>query len=557
MSGSPIFLILSYIGSIALVVQGLRTLNERILLSFGSKTRDLIMKTGEHPLTAARIGMCITGGFQSFSGLSVLLMSLINASLVSPSVAFAVLAGAEIGLAFPLWVLTFGGFFSSLGNWALPAFAIITPLSLVRKRPVARFGSGAFQFLLIFLGIELLKYWLPLSSEAPRLLFFVRGMAEYPFLFALMGFAFGVILSAASQSSGAVLVTALWLCWSGWLPLPPAIAMVFGSEIGVILTTYRASRTYGEESRKLTVAVSLLLLIFSFAGLLLVFPVEKLIIGFFPGAFYKSSLMPFLLSAVYTLWSLAIGLLALAIRPFIMKISSGLQGLSAEDDRTVDLPIIASNLPDSLEANLITTRHEIGSMAVTAHRMLMEVLNVSQDIDESANYRKKLTELQAELIKSWDRVEKNLTKMVRERTGSDQARDITAQIRVGRSLTLIGDSCVEIAAVLERIRRKRYKIHGEAIDELYAFIAKVLDFLKYDGDYLVRKLTLYDQDLALTMESQVDAVRDKLRKRVQKTLEKDEEADIRGELQFMEIVRYLELIGDDCLLIAQDIPRLR
>ena len=557
MTDSAPFLVLSYTGSIALIVLGFRMLNERILLSYGSKTRNRLVKIGDRPVVAAVMGFSFTAGFQSFSGVSVLLMSLINASLVSPATAFAVMIGAGVGLAVPLWVLTTGGFILDVGSWALAALAIAVPLSMVRKRAIARFGAGAFRFLLVLLGIVLLKSWLPDSSQAPLPLLFVRGLAHNPILFDLGGFAVGILLSIVTQSTNAVLVTALWLGWSGWLPLSPGLAMVFGSEIGAVLTVFRAAREYGDESRDFATALSLRMLLAALAGLAVATPIEKLLVRLFTDSFYKTSLVPVFLAAAFTLWIAAFGLLTMAGRQVFLKAARRIRKKLPESGGTDDLPVIAMGLPDSLEANLITTRHEIGRMAETAHRMLMEVLNASQDLTAAETYGRKIAELHSKLVLARTRIERFLTVMVRQPTGADQARDITAQIRVGRSLCSIGDCCVDVTTVLERIRRKRYKIHDEALDELYAFIAKVLDFLKYDGDYLVRKLKKYDQKLALTMESQVNGVRDRLRKRVRKTLEKDEDADIRGELQFMEIVRYLEQIGDECLVIAQEIPKLR
>jgi Na+/phosphate symporter len=196
-------------------------------------------------------------------------------------------------------------------------------------------------------------------------------------------------------------------------------------------------------------------------------------------------------------------------------------------------------------------------MADTAHGMLLETLNASQNELEAKPAMKRVKELHSRLEESGGRVEKLLKVSIREPSGADQARDIAAQTRVSQELIIIGSACVHAVRVVERIARKNYRIHEEAMDELYGYISQVLDFLKYDGDYLARKLSRYDRKLAYLMEEDINSVRDKLQKRVRRTLERDDEADIRGEFQFMDIVRYLELIGDGCLTIGRELPKLR
>lgn len=557
MTDSTIFIFLSFAGSLAIIVLGLRMLNDRILLSYGSRIRNLLVKIGNRPLLAAGTGAFIAAGFQSFPAITVLLMSLIHASSISTGTAFAIAIGAGFGQVLPFWILTIGGFMTNATDWALPGMALAILLSVTHKRQLARLGIGLTSLLLVLIGIGFLKNLLPETSEASRILFIVRSLRDMPILFSLLGFSIGVVLSFLTQSSNAVLVTALCFSWTGWTSLPPVLAMMFGADVGIVLTLFRASGVYDSNSRIFSFALIIRILIAALAGLFLVYPLESLTSILFPNTYFRATHIPFILTSIYTIWSLLIGGTALSLRSGFISAGSTIQAILGRNKPSGDLPVIPRSLPDSLEANLITTRNEIGQTADITHQMLMLVLNASQEIESTRTYTEQIFELYTNLNLTKDQVTRFLTYSVREPTGADQARDITAQMRINLEIFKIGESCVNVASTLERICRKKYQIHEDALDDLYSFIAQVLDFLKYNSDCLVRKLTSYDSELAVEMEENVIRVRDKLRKRVRHTLERDEDADIRGELQYMEIVHYLEHIGDSCLSISKEIPGLR
>ncbi len=109
---------------------------------------------------------------------------------------------------------------------------------------------------------------------------------------------------------------------------------------------------------------------------------------------------------------------------------------------------------------------------------------------------------------------------------------------------------------MNRLYKKGWKFHEQGDDELMAYTEQVLDFLKYNQDYLDGKLKEYDLELAHQMEDGIDSVRDKLRKRSRRTIERDEHVDVKGELIFMDIVRHLEHIGDSSLNVSEAIVEL-
>lgn len=543
-------ILLSFAGSLGLMVFGLRMLNDRILYSFGSRIRSRIIAASGRPFRSLIAGSSLTAMFQSSSGLSVILMSMINESLITQEAAFTTVLGAALGHLVPIAIFTGMGFLTGLSSWALPLLALAVTMSMLRKRNLARFGVAILGFLLLLLGLELLKQTLPSPSVEMGLLQFVQRLGGHPFLFAVFGLGLGVVLSVITQSSDTVILTALALGWSGWFPFSPVLAMIFGANVGTIPTLRRGSGVYGSNVRGFSAALVIFLVLSGVAGLALVLPLEAAVLRYLPGI--RSSILPSIAYGFYAGFTVLVILLMFFAVPWRRRLTP-----AVKEPDTGGLTVLPRGVPDSLEANLISTRGELGRMADMAHRMLLETLNASQNELEAKPAMKRVKDLLTCLEEAGGRVEKVLKGSIREPSGVDQARDIAAQTRVSQELLLIGTACVHAVRVVERITRKNYRIHKEAMDELYGYISQVLDFLKYDGDYLARKLSIYDKKLAYLMEENINSVRDKLQKRVRRTLERDDDADIRGEFQFMEIVRYLELIGDGCLTIGRELPQLR
>ena len=554
---SVLVMILSIAGCLSFLVLGLRMMNDRLLLSFGSRIRRNLEQLEGRTLRAGLTGAVITGAFTSYEGLNVLLMSQLNAGLVGLETALTVATGAGAGQILPLWILAGAGLLPDLTGWILPLMALAVPLFLSRRRKVARTGNLMVSFLLVLVGIAMLKVVLPGTTEVPQMLYYVRSLGGNRGLSILVGFVLGAGIALLSRSSFAALVTAVLLVWSSWFSLAPALAVMFGSRLGMILTIHRASRPFPQKVRTFSAAVVFRLTTGALAGLAMVLPLESLAGRLLSGGSYRTTGVLVTAALVYTGYVLFISVVSVLLRRPLLFLAGRIRDRSAETGEPDDLPVLLRGIPDALEANLITTRSELGRMADTTHAMLLEALNASQNIPEAGEYREKMEQIHSELVRAEARVSRFLGVSIREPSGADQARDISAQTRVSRELLNIGEACTSVVSVFARIASKGHRIHDEAMDELFAYISQALDFMKYDSDYLARRLSNFDRDLALSLEKDLLKVRNTLRKRVRKTLEKDEDADIRGELQFNDVVRYVESIGDACLAIGVEIPKLR
>lgn len=206
-----------------------------------------------------------------------------------------------------------------------------------------------------------------------------------------------------------------------------------------------------------------------------------------------------------------------------------------------------------LDHELAGTRKELAAMADRAYEMLMVVLNFSQVEDQSELNMERILALRSQIKEQEERITVPLLRGIQLPCTREQAERIRQHQRIGQELSLVADDCYKTMRLLARSYQKNYRFHHESRNELFGFISQVMDFLRYIVDYLEGKIAIPEWAVANTMEDAIDSVRDKLKKRTRRVLERSNDVDIAGELAFVDIVSHLEHVGDRCLNIAETV----
>ncbi|TVR70501.1 MAG: hypothetical protein EA427_05660 [Spirochaetaceae bacterium] len=211
----------------------------------------------------------------------------------------------------------------------------------------------------------------------------------------------------------------------------------------------------------------------------------------------------------------------------------------------------------TLDADLSRTQADLALMADRAYEMLMVVLNFSQVPDDIDSATDRTIMLRSDIKEREEQTGAPLLRSIQRPCTPEQARRIQQHQRIAQELSLVADDCYKTMRLLARSHRKKYRFHEESQEELFGFISQIMDFLRYHVDYLEGKIGAPQWELANTMEDAIDRVRDKLKKRTRRILEKSDDADIAGELAFIDIVSHLEHVGDRCLSIAEVVSTIR
>jgi phosphate:Na+ symporter len=550
--------IINLIGGLGIFLIGMRIMGEGIQRRAGNKLKGFLHRMTENRFSGVLTGMGVTALIQSSSATTVLLVSLVNAGLVTLTQSIGVVMGANIGTTFTAWIVSLLGFKVKITSLALPAIAAAIPLYFSASQKRREIADILIGFGLLFLGLHLMKEAVPDIQNNPEVLSFLQRWSEWGYGSIFIFILVGTLLTVTVQSSSAAIAITITMAFKGWITFPVAAAIVLGENIGTTITAFLASIPMNYLAKR-TARAHMVFNSIGIVWMLAVFyPFIGLVDMIIPGSVADPNSIPIHLSMFHTLFNVCNTLLLI---PFVGILSRVVQYLVKEKHEIskaekYQLKLIPTNLPDALESNLITVQSELAKMGSLTFRM-MELIKkglknpeVIKSIKEEIRDKEQLTDDMQEEITLF------LTKSMRLPVSDNQSFNIHSSQRIAHEIESIADSCFSILLDLSKLYKKGRKIHKDALNELYAYASQVMDFLKYNELYLERKIEKYDYNTAREMEKGIDKVRNKLRKKSRKTIEKGDEKDVRGELIFIDIVRHLEHIGDNCLNISDAIEDL-
>lgn len=362
----------------------------------------------------------------------------------------------------------------------------------------------------------------------------------------------GLVLAALLRSFLGPFVLAVLLYTQGWIPVNTAAMIIAGAIPGMTATGFLAARGLARGARR-TAVYHLMCSGVAGAGALVLWWTTA---GWWP-------VPPGMGGAAVVRLAFFPATVHLLVIPFLAPLHSRLAWLAARvvpehpDEQDHPVHYLSPTLPESLDANLVLTRAALAVMAGRAYEMLLHVINTTQVDDGLQEATERLLELRSAVRLQEEQVSHVLTRSVQLPCSRPQAEQIHQQQRIAQELALIGDDCFKTMRLIDRSYRKQYRFHQESRDELFAFTAQILDFLTYIRQFLEGAIDRPDWDVANQMEDAIDRVRDRLKKRSRNVLEKHDDADIRGELTFIDIIAHLEHVGDRCLSIAEAVKSPR
>jgi phosphate:Na+ symporter len=227
---------LSLIGALGMFLYGMTLMSEGLQKVAGDKLRSILTIMTKNRFMGVITGLVITTIIQSSSATTVMVVSFVNAGLLSLIQAISVIMGANIGTTVTAWVISLFGFKFSIADIALPVIAVSIPFWLSSNSKRKSFGELLIGFALLFLGLELLKNSVPDLQQNPEILAFLQKFTGYGFGSVLLFMLIGSVLTVVVQSSSATMAITLIMCSKGWLPFELAAAMVLGENIGTTIT---------------------------------------------------------------------------------------------------------------------------------------------------------------------------------------------------------------------------------------------------------------------------------------------------------------------------------
>lgn len=232
---------LCLIGAVGLFLYGMKVMSEGLQKAAGDRMRNILGAMTRNRLTGTLTGCAITALIQSSSASTVMVVSFVNAGLMTLAQSMAVIMGANVGTTFTAWVIALFGFKVDIAAFALPLIGLSVPLLFSKKGRTKSIGETLIGFAFLFMGLTMISDYVPDMTKNPEIFAFLQNYASMGFGSVLIFCLVGLIVTMIIQSSAATFAITLIMCSKGWIDFNLACALVLGSNIGTTITPLLAS----------------------------------------------------------------------------------------------------------------------------------------------------------------------------------------------------------------------------------------------------------------------------------------------------------------------------
>ncbi|MCC8088555.1 MAG: Na/Pi cotransporter family protein [Rikenellaceae bacterium] len=383
--GHTILQALTIIGSLGLFLFGMKLMSESLQKVAGNKLRDILAAMTSNTFKRILVGALITAVIQSSSATTVMIISFVNAGLLSLVQSIGMIMGANIGTTSTAWLISLFGFKFDLGMAALPLIAIGFPLMFAKRGRTKSIGEMIIGFSILFMGLNLLKDSMNGLQQDPAILSFLADFSNNGFASVLLFVLIGTVLTIIIQSSSATMALTIIMCNNGWINFDCAAAMVLGENIGTTVTANIAAFVANSEAQKAARAH----LIFNIIGvfwMLMIFPAFiKMIVGIlelFGGAspIDNPTSRPVALALFHTLFNIINTLLLVGFTPQIAKFSSKL--VKTKESPISRLTHMESGMLSTSELSIVQAYNELSIYSKRSSKMFGFVRNLFKETNQ-------------------------------------------------------------------------------------------------------------------------------------------------------------------------------
>ncbi len=551
-----IYAILKIAGSLGLFLYGMKAMSDGIQKTAGDGLQKVLNYMTINRFAAALTGFVVTALVQSSSATTVMVVSFVNAGLLSLTQAIGVIMGANIGTTVTGWIVALIGFKFSIVTIALPAIGLGLPLIFSKRLGKQDLGEVLIGFGILFLGLDFLKDSVPDIKSHPEYLEFLARFADWGFLSFLVFVAVGTLLTVIIQSSSASMAITLTMAYSGWIDYHTAAAVIIGSNIGTTITAYLAAIGTNTNAKRASRAH----ILFNIFGAILISivyaPFLKLVDMIVPGDPTMGAGIPEHLAMFHTLFNIANTALFIWFIPQFARIVEKLVPETKDDfDLKYEFKYISTGIQDTAEINLMRAKSEISKMAGINREMFSIFLSIFGKPDKKLGKEvRKLKDMEDFTDQMQEHITAYLIECASEGLNEDGMRTSTGMIRIVNELESIGDSCYNLILLSERRYNKELPIPKEALDALKPMSGTVTEFLEFITTKVDHSFTDVEMEQANKLETRVDEQRRSLRKKSRKRLQTG--SDVKAELLYLDVVKHLEHIGDYALNIAEALRQI-
>ncbi len=232
---------LGLLGAVGLFLYGMKVMSEGLQKAAGDRLRNILSAMTRNRFTGTLTGFFITALIQSSSASTVMVVSFVNAGLMSLAQSMAVIMGANVGTTFTAWIISLFGFKVDMSAFVLPIIGLAIPLLFTKKSRNKSIGEFLIGFAFLFMGLDMISRYVPDLQSNPEMFEFLTRYSSMGMGSVLIFLTVGIVVTMVIQSSAATFAITLIMCSKGWIDFDLSCALVLGSNIGTTITPLLAS----------------------------------------------------------------------------------------------------------------------------------------------------------------------------------------------------------------------------------------------------------------------------------------------------------------------------
>ena len=554
MDTSPSFLMLIFtvLGSLGLLIYGMKAMSEALQKMAGPQLRHVLGRMTTNRFTGMLTGVLVTAAVQSSTATTVMTVSFVNASLLTLAQAISVIMGANIGTTLTAWIMS-AGFSFNIADVVWPAFLI--GMIFIFKKRHATFGDFLFGVAFMFLGLGTLRatgVQMNLGENEAVLNFFSSFNPD-SITTTLLFLLIGGILTMCVQSSAAVMAITMILCSSGALPIYQGIALVMGENIGTTVTSNLAALTASTQARRAAFA-HMFFNVFGVCWMLIVFhPFIDMVCSFVGYDNTNPEKLSVVLAMFHTCFNITNTAILIGFVPQIEKIVCwAIKDKQTDDKQPVRLQYIGNGIVQTPEIAVLQAEKETASFGVRVEQMFEMVRQLLEEKNDN-----KFTKLFAQIENEEDasdqleiEIAKYLEQVSYDHLSDETKNKIRQMMREISELESVGDACYNLARTLNRKMEANAHFTEKQYEGLRAIMQLCADALRQMNVMMTGRRSEHDINESFRIENEINAMRHMLKNENVRNIN-EQVYDYAVGTMFSDLVTDCEKLGDYVINVVE------
>ncbi|MBQ5981716.1 MAG: Na/Pi cotransporter family protein [Prevotella sp.] len=525
-SQNYLFLVLKLLGSLALLMYGMKTMSDALQKMAGPQLRHVLGAMTTNRFTGMLTGVFVTAAVQSSTATTVMTVSFVSAGLLTLAQAISVIMGANIGTTLTAWIMS-AGFSFNITDFVYPAFFIAIILIYNKRRRVI--GDFLYGIAFMFLGLGTLRQTgIDINlGEQEAVLNFFSSFDPNSYVTTLTFLLIGGILTMCVQSSAAVMAITMILCSSGVLPIYQGIALVMGENIGTTVTSNIVAMSAGTQARRAAFA-HMFFNLFGVCWILIIFhPFVNMVcslVGYdvtmtkdtVSNAEFlaNSAKLSFVLAAFHTCFNLVnTGILIWFIPQIEKLVCFVIKTKKDDEEEDTRLQYIQGGLMKTPEISVLQAQKEITLFGERIQRMFGMVRDLVEEKDGD-----KFNKLYSR-IEKYEGISDNMEieiarylEQVSDAHLSDETKEkIRRMMRQISEIESIGDACYNLARTLNRKMQSNKDFTENQYKQIHNMIKLTDDSLTQMNINLKGRREELDINETFRIENDINTLRNRLK----------------------------------------------